>query len=60
MVIIVEKRVGVGVREISTRRGGRDEGVDKWAIRGVFSRSQRRVFVKTREVKGMAFLRCIP
>ena len=32
----MEVEGGVGVKEVGTSGGGRDEGVDKWVVRRVF------------------------
>ena len=32
----VEVGVDVGVSETDTREGGRNDGVDRWAVKGVF------------------------
>ena len=62
MVIIEEVTdvgVNVGVSKKGTNGDGRDDGVDRWAVRSFLSRAWRHVLVKTREVRGINFLRCI-
>ena len=61
VIIVGVVGVGVGVREAGARGGGRHEGVDKWAVKGVFRAEVRDVFLLKPGMSGeINFLRCTP